>query len=123
MFKALVYLTAFLALGLAQSTTGSLRKDLQTVGVLVSMSAPRPVQIEGLKASYAYTFTVTDANRKFPGQSTYSLVLGAADDVLFPPVFAQASASLHGVRAEIVPRMAHAMMLDTRWRDAADRIA
>lgn len=79
MIKALIPLATLLALALVQSTSGSLRKDLQTIGVLVNMSAPRPVQIDGLKASYAYTFTMTDANRKFPGQSTYSLVLGAAD--------------------------------------------
>jgi pimeloyl-ACP methyl ester carboxylesterase len=51
------------------------------------------------------------------------LVLGAADDQLFPPAMVEASAALHNVNAEIVPGVAHAMMLDTGWRDVAERIA
>jgi pimeloyl-ACP methyl ester carboxylesterase len=51
------------------------------------------------------------------------LVLGAADDLLFPPVMIEASAALHGVNAAIVPGVAHAMMLDTGWREVAGRIA
>ena len=67
------------SLSFAQSTTGSFRQDLQVTKTLVGMSAARAVQIDGLKASYAYSFTMTDMNRKFPGQSSYNLVLGAAD--------------------------------------------
>lgn len=65
--------------GLAQSTTGSFRHDLEITKTLVAMSAPRQIQIDGLKSSFAYTFTMTDMNRKFSGQSTYNLVLGSAD--------------------------------------------
>jgi len=51
------------------------------------------------------------------------LVLGAADDLLFPPPMVEASAALHNVNAGIVPGVAHAMMLDTGWRGVAERIA
>ena len=51
------------------------------------------------------------------------LVLGGAADVLFPPPMVQASAVLHQANAEILPGVAHVMMLDAGWRGVAERIA
>jgi non-heme chloroperoxidase len=50
-------------------------------------------------------------------------VIGAADDLFFPQPLVVEAASLHGVEAEIVPDMAHAMMLDVNWEQAAQRLA
>lgn len=57
-----------------------------------------------------------------PNGAIPTLVLGAENDVFFPASAAHGLARRHGGEVDIVPRMAHAMMLDTRWRIAADRI-
>jgi pimeloyl-ACP methyl ester carboxylesterase len=54
--------------------------------------------------------------------ATPTLVLGAENDLFFPSSAARGLARRHGGQVDIVPAMAHAMMLDTRWRLAADRI-
>jgi len=51
------------------------------------------------------------------------LVLGAADDTGIPPSAVEATAHAYGTQARILPDLAHDMMLDTRWRDAADATA
>lgn len=65
--------------GLAGSTTGSFRKDLQLAEGLVSMTDARAIKIDGLKASYAYSFAIKDMTKTHPGSSSYNLVLGAQD--------------------------------------------
>jgi hypothetical protein len=64
------------------STTGSFRKDLQLAEGLVSMTDARAIKIDGLKASYAYSFAITDMSKTHPGSSSYNLVLGAQDGKL-----------------------------------------
>ncbi|MEW6347454.1 MAG: alpha/beta fold hydrolase [Thermodesulfobacteriota bacterium] len=53
---------------------------------------------------------------------TPMLVLGAADDTLFSPAEVRRTAKAYGTEAEIVPHMAHCMMLEEGWRQVADRI-
>ncbi len=50
------------------------------------------------------------------------LVLGAGEDRVIPPSYAHAAARRFGVVADILPGMAHAMMLDSGWEDCARRI-
>jgi non-heme chloroperoxidase len=50
------------------------------------------------------------------------LVLGGANDALFAPADIMLTARLNRTRAEIVPGVAHAMMLDAGWQAVADRI-
>ena len=50
------------------------------------------------------------------------LVLGGADDHIFPPREVQATAKKYGTTAEIFPHMAHDMMLETGWQTVADKI-
>ena len=50
------------------------------------------------------------------------LVLGAAEDRIFPPGEVAATARAYRTRAEIFPGMAHDMMLEAGWRAVADRI-
>lgn len=50
------------------------------------------------------------------------LVLGAANDTLFPADTVAETARIYHVRAEIFPDMAHAMMLEPDWKDVADRM-
>lgn len=57
-----------------------------------------------------------------PDPSIPILVLGAADDPVFPPEQVRAAAQALGTEAEIVPDMAHAMMLDRGWERVAERI-
>ena len=50
------------------------------------------------------------------------LVLGGAQDKLFSPSEIEATALAYNVPHEILPDMAHDMMLDTRWQTVAERI-
>jgi len=50
-------------------------------------------------------------------------VIGAADDLFFPPSLVEDAARLHGVETEIVPDIAHALMLDMNWEKVAQRLA
>lgn len=50
-------------------------------------------------------------------------VIGAAEDLFFPPSLVEETASLHGIAAEILPDMAHAMMLDVNWERTAQCLA
>lgn len=49
-------------------------------------------------------------------------VLGAADDRIFTPSEVKATAAAWNTPAHLVPGLAHDVMLDTRWREAADRL-
>jgi pimeloyl-ACP methyl ester carboxylesterase len=57
-----------------------------------------------------------------PITDTPLLVLGAADDVAISPGEVEATARRHNAEAELLPNMAHAMMLDSGWEAVADRI-
>ena len=50
------------------------------------------------------------------------LVLGGEQDAFFPPDAIESTARVYGVKAEIFPGMAHAMMLEPDWQRVADRI-
>lgn len=50
------------------------------------------------------------------------LVLGAANDALLEPAQVRETAEAYGIEAEILPDMAHDMMLETQWETAAERI-
>jgi pimeloyl-ACP methyl ester carboxylesterase len=50
------------------------------------------------------------------------LILGAANDAVFPPHEVQATARAYNTTAEIFPDMAHDMMLEAGWQKVADRI-
>ena len=50
------------------------------------------------------------------------LVLGGAQDAFFPPAVIESTARVYGVKAEIFPDMAHAMMLERDWQLVADRV-
>ncbi|MCL6262873.1 alpha/beta hydrolase [Craterilacuibacter sp. RT1T] len=54
---------------------------------------------------------------------TPALVLGAGQDKIITPADIAASAARLGVNAEILPELAHMMMLDAGWESAAQRIA
>jgi len=56
-------------------------------------------------------------NRKMP-----LLVLGAENDFFLSPTMVKATAEVYGTRAEIIPNLAHAMMLEAEWRLVAERI-
>ena len=50
------------------------------------------------------------------------LVLGVENDFFVSPAMVEATARVFGTRAEILPNMAHAMMLEPDWQLVADRI-
>ncbi len=54
--------------------------------------------------------------------TTPLLVIGVADDALFPQREVIATAQAYGARAEIFPAMAHDVMLEPGWQAVADRI-
>lgn len=49
-------------------------------------------------------------------------MFGALNDQLFAPQAIEDTARLHGGVAEIIPDLAHAMMLDANWEHAAERV-
>ena len=59
---------------------------------------------------------------KPPKQRSPVLVLGAARDNMLTPNEIEATAKAYGTRAEIIPDVAHNMMLERRWRTVAERI-
>ena len=50
------------------------------------------------------------------------MVVGGGADRIIPPAFIRSAARILGVRAEIVPGLGHALMLESGWRDVAERI-
>lgn len=62
----------------------------------------------------------------FPGPTWHRdmpmLVLGAGKDFFVSPTMVKATAQVYGTRAEIIPELAHAMMLEDGWRVVAERI-
>jgi alpha-beta hydrolase superfamily lysophospholipase len=50
------------------------------------------------------------------------LVMGAADDRLISPSEVEATARAYQTQAEVLPDMAHDMMLEAGWHAVADRI-
>jgi pimeloyl-ACP methyl ester carboxylesterase len=50
------------------------------------------------------------------------LVLGAGRDAFFGTHSVEATAQYYGVKAEVFPELAHAMMLEPCWQQVADRI-
>ncbi|MBN1814795.1 MAG: hypothetical protein JXA14_23350 [Anaerolineae bacterium] len=57
-----------------------------------------------------------------PISDTPLLVLGAADDAIISHREVEATARRHDCPAELFPHMAHDMMLESGWKDVADRI-
>lgn len=51
------------------------------------------------------------------------LVIGGAEDTIIPPAFVKSAARLVGARAEILPDLGHALMLEPGWERVAERIA
>ena len=48
------------------------------------------------------------------------LVMGAQNDVFVSPALVRETARFYRTEAQIIPNMAHAMMLEAHWREAAD---
>lgn len=57
-----------------------------------------------------------------PGQSVPMLVLAAQHDFVFSPRETAATARSYGAEWQLIPDLAHDVMLDTRWRIAADAV-
>jgi pimeloyl-ACP methyl ester carboxylesterase len=64
-----------------------------------------------------------DLVRRKRVRPTPMLVLGAEDDAMFSPAEIRRTGLGYGAQTEIVPGIAHDMMLDTRWEAVAERIA
>jgi alpha-beta hydrolase superfamily lysophospholipase len=57
-----------------------------------------------------------------PWQAPRMLVLGGLDDRFIRPDAVRATATYYGVAPVLLPGLAHALMLEPRWRDAADAL-
>jgi pimeloyl-ACP methyl ester carboxylesterase len=78
------------------------------------------MQPESQRAIYDMSWPALDFERN--GRTVPVLVQGAADDVFFSLSVARRIARSYDAELDVVPRVAHAMMLDMRWRTVADRI-
>lgn len=54
-----------------------------------------------------------------PWQAPPTFVLGGLDDRFIRPDAVRGSATYYGVAPVLVPQLAHTLMLDPRWEDAA----
>lgn len=54
--------------------------------------------------------------------STLLLVLGGEEDGVITNDEVRATARAYGTQAELFPRMGHNLMVETGWRDVAERI-
>lgn len=88
----------------------------------------------GLQRSYArrmqgesqralFDMTVTNLPRLWRMRIPPMLVMGAEDDVLFPPGTVRRTAAAYRTKAVILPGLAHALMLEADWQRAADVLA
>jgi pimeloyl-ACP methyl ester carboxylesterase len=50
------------------------------------------------------------------------MVIAGADDAFFPTALMEEAARFHGVTAQVLARMAHVMMLEPEWEQAAQRV-
>ncbi len=57
-----------------------------------------------------------------PRPNLPALVMGGAEDAVFPASLLRFSATPWNARVEIVPEAGHMLMLDPQWRDAARRL-
>jgi alpha-beta hydrolase superfamily lysophospholipase len=57
-----------------------------------------------------------------PVIATAAFVLGAKDDRIATPRDVQATATMYGVKATIVPGLAHMMMLERDWKTVGQPI-
>lgn len=80
----------------------------------------RNAQPESQRAIMDMTLINPLAIRPIP--PTPALVLGAAEDMLISPSDVVATAERLDVTAEILPHMAHMMMMDTHWQKTAERL-
>jgi alpha-beta hydrolase superfamily lysophospholipase len=64
-----------------------------------------------------------DLVRRKRVRPTPMLVLGAEDDAMIGVAEVRRTGLAYGAQTEIVPGIAHDMMLDTRWEAVAERIA
>lgn len=72
------------------------------------------------KESYLAFLGMLTPHRPRRRPSLPVLVLGAANDRIFTVPEVEATAAAWGTTAHIVPGLAHDVMLDSRWMDAAD---
>lgn len=79
------------------------------------------MQPESLRAIFDMSWPQMRFRHRNPNAAPV-LVLGAEGDVFFAPQEVETTARAFGARAEIFPRMAHAMMLEIRWHAVAERI-
>ncbi len=63
-----------------------------------------------------------DLPSRRPQSSVPMLVLGATEDVFFPPPLVTRTAQFYGTQARLFPQMGHAMMLEMGWQQVADGI-
>nr|VFK50377.1 MAG: Pimeloyl-ACP methyl ester carboxylesterase [Candidatus Kentron sp. TUN]VFK51553.1 MAG: Pimeloyl-ACP methyl ester carboxylesterase [Candidatus Kentron sp. TUN]VFK55969.1 MAG: Pimeloyl-ACP methyl ester carboxylesterase [Candidatus Kentron sp. TUN] len=77
----------------------------------------RRTQLESLRTIFDLGWPHRPRNSGTP-----LLVLGAEQDYFVTPYMVKATASAYKVAAEIFPNMGHAMMVEAKWRDVADRI-
>jgi pimeloyl-ACP methyl ester carboxylesterase len=116
-----LYLTQFVG---AQGTSGTAIQ-----AALFSQTVPMHdvrryfacTQSESVRLSFDLMFP--QFPRRQVQRDTPVLVMGAARDDFVSPVMVRATARVYGTKAEIIPGMAHAMMLETNWIQGARRIA
>jgi non-heme chloroperoxidase len=57
-----------------------------------------------------------------PSVGVPCMVIAGADDAFFPTAMMEEAARFHGVTADVLPDMAHVMMLEPHWLDVAQRV-
>nr|VFK44423.1 MAG: Pimeloyl-ACP methyl ester carboxylesterase [Candidatus Kentron sp. TC] len=93
--------------------------------IMFSNETPREAALDFLRRTQPESYRVV-FDLSWPyiprNRGTPLLVLGAENDFFVAPYVVRATAKAYKLKAEIFPKMGHAMMAEVRWREVADRI-
>ena len=80
------------------------------------------MQDKFFRAYLDYLVLALPDTRSIRERGTPMLILGAANDTIFPRRELEALGGVYNANVVIVPNIAHDMMLETRWQTAADHL-
>lgn len=110
------------SMGLAALDLNTARRGLFSDDLPDDLAMRYAVSFQHESQRAIWDMTLSDLPRVTRIEVPPMLVLGGVRDTLFSPEMVEDTGRAYGVGAEIMPGLAHAMMLELRWQQAADRI-
>ena len=117
MLRALATLTLYPIVG----TPERAQKSFFSAGVEIEPYFPQ-IQDEFYRAYLDFLLLALPDTRRIRERRTPMLILGAADDHVFPPPEVEALGQLYDAPVVVLPDTAHDVMLEPGWQAAAEQI-